>query len=288
MVVPIILSGLVIGCIYSLVALGFSLIFRTTGLVNFAHGEAVTIGALFGYTMVGTIKLPFLPSILVVILVSGILGALVERVAYRPIRIKKWPEVNGVIATVGMILVLANGAMLMWGAEPLAYPARISETTWRIAGMTVPLLSIWILALGLALMVFLHLFLRNTSLGKAMRAVADYPLMAQLTGINIDTVVTITFAFSAALGGAAGVMLAPIYYASYNMGTVGLKSFAAAVLGGFGSVPGAMIGGLLLGVIEAVGSTYVSSSYKDAIAYGLLILLLLFKPTGLLGIKEGR
>lgn len=288
MVVPIILSGLAIGCIYSLVALGFSLMFRTTGLVNFAHGEAVTIGALFGYTMVSTLKLPLLPSILLVAFVSGILGALVERIAYRPIRIKKWPEVNGVIATVGMILVLANGAMLVWGAEPLAYPARVSESTLRLAEMTVPLLSIWILVLGLALMVFLHLFLRNTNLGKAMRAVADYPLMAQLTGINIDSVVTITFGFSAAFGGAAGVMLAPIYYASYNMGTVGLKSFSAAVLGGFGSVPGAMIGGLLLGVIETVGATYVSSSYKDAIAYGLLILLLLFRPTGLLGMKEGR
>ncbi len=288
MSLAIIINGLVVGCIYSLIALGFSMIFKASGLTNFAHGESVTIGALLGFTVLKVTGLPFGLSLVLVFILSGLLGILIEKLAYRPIRVKNAPEINGVISSVGMILILANGAMLVWGAEPLAYPASIGGSLFQILGMTVSSYSLWILAITALLMVVLQVFLNRTMLGKSMRAVADSMLLARLTGIKVDRIISLTFGLGAAFGGVAGVLFAPIYYASFDIGVIGLKSFAAAILGGYGNMAGAVTGGLLLGVVEAVGSTTISSVYKDAIAYGILIMILLLKPSGLFGHEVGR
>lgn len=288
MLAATLLSGLAIGSIYSLIAIGFSLIFRATGLINFAQGEMVTIGALVGYTLVSELGMPFSGAFPLVMLAGAVASLLIERLVLRPMRQRNVPEVNLIIATVGLILILSHGAKLVWGAQALSYTEGVATGVIRVGSLTISIQNIAILGIGIALMLALHLFFQRTRPGRAMRAAASDPVMASLSGIDVNLTHSATAVFSGALGAAAGAMLAPMFYASYDMGFIAFKAFCAAVLGGFGHILGAMIGGLIVGEIETLGSIYVSSEYKDAIVYGLLIVLLLVRPSGLLGGSQWR
>jgi branched-chain amino acid transport system permease protein len=242
------------------------------------------IGGMVGYTLVATLGLPFAPSILLAMAAAAVVSAVAERLAYRPLRLRGSSAMNLFIATIGMSIFLRNAAIPVWTSEPLRYPPVFGTRPIVLGAVIVPAYVPWVLLTGLVFVVALTLFFRYTRTGVAMRAAAQDPTTARLMGIAVDRMILYTFALSAALGGAAGVLLGPVFYASFNMGLdVGIKGFAAATLGGLGSMPGAMVGGLLLGVLEALGASWISSDYKDAIAYGILIGVLLFRPSGILG-----
>lgn len=282
------LGGLAIGSVYSLIALGFTLIFRATGLINFAQGEMATLGALVGYSLVSDLGVPFAAAFPLVMLVGAVASLSIDRLVLRPMRRAGVPEVNMVIATVGLILVISHGAKLIWGAQALSYTEGLASGIVRVGHFVISLQNVAILAVGLVLMLALHLFLHHTRTGRGLRAAATDPLMASLSGIDVNLMRSMTAACAGALGAAAGALLAPMYYASFDIGYIAFKAFCAAVLGGFGNIPGAMIGGLLIGEIETLGSIYISSEYKDAIVYGLLIVLLLARPSGILGGRAWR
>jgi branched-chain amino acid transport system permease protein len=274
-------GGLAIGCIYSLIALGYTMIIRAIGLVNFAQGEVMMVGALLGWTLVTTYMLPYPLVLLLAMALTALLGVVIDWLAYRPLRQRGSPTMNLIITTIGVSIVLRNTAQLIWGSEPVRYPPVFGTEPLVIGGVSLAPHNVSILLAGLAFMTALHLFFQKTRTGLAMRAAAQDPDMARLMGISVDRMVAYTFAMSAALGAAGGVLLAPIFFASFDMGYIGIKSFAAATIGGLGNVPGAMVGGVALGMIETLGAAFVSSAYKDAIGYGIMILLLLFAPSGL-------
>jgi len=279
------IMGLAIGCVYSLIAIGFSMVFQAMGLLHFALGEMVMLGALLGYTLSTTWKLSYLAAFILGTSATGLMGVLLEKLTLYPLRRRGAPRMNMIIATIGLSIALQNLGMLLWGAQPLVY----AVSRWGFTvflGLQILNQYFYIFLFGLLLMGGLHLFFHHTRTGISLRAAAQDPLMARLMGIRVDRTITLTFAISSALGAAAGILLAPIYYASFDMGRIGLKSFAAAVLGGFGNLYGAMVGGLLLGILEVFSANLLSSSYKDAVAFGLMIVLLLFLPTGLFRVKD--
>lgn len=277
-----VVGGLAIGCIYSLIALGISMVIRAMDLLNFAHGEVMMLGGMVGATALIALRLPYAGAIAVVMLASAAAGMALDRLVLLPLRRTRASMDRMIIATVGLGIFLRNGAILVWGADPVRYPVRFGNPL-RLGPLRVPVESLWILGVAVGLMVLLQLFFARTRTGVAMRAAAYSPVAARLMGIPVDRMNLYTFAIGSALAGAAGVLLAPLLYASYDMGSVGLKAFAAACLGGFGSVPGAIVGGLLLGVGETLAAFFISSSYQDAIAFAMLILVLLFLPSGLFG-----
>jgi branched-chain amino acid transport system permease protein len=289
------LNALVIGSFYALVALGYSMVYGIIRLINFAHGDLYMLGAFMGYSvllLLGKVMgNPGVVGILLALLISmgaiGGLGVLIERLAYRPLRGS--PKIILLITALGMSLVLEYGTMGFkpWGSSFRVYPVTLGEAGFMLAGFRVPYSSLAIFAVAVALMIGLNLFIEKTIMGKAMRAVAFDGEAAQLMGINIDKTISTGFFLGAMLAGAAGVM-AGLKYGQINflMGfIIGLKAFTASVMGGIGNLPGAMVGGLLLGVLEVFGTQAVGGQWKDVFAFGALILILVFKPTGLLGEK---
>lgn len=279
------LAGLAVGPIYSLVALGFSLVYRATGLMNFAQGQFVAIGALIGVTFINGLGLPFLPALILSALTSALWTLLLERLTFRMMRKLGRPLLNQIIASIGLVIFLDQAATLVWGAQPLTYRSTPPKEIFHIMGFPIPLEQVFVCAVAVSAMTALHLFLKYTSLGRAMRAVADDPVIARMLGIRVNQVISLVNACNGALAAVAGMLLASLYYASYDLGSVAIKGFAAAVLGGLGNLPGAMIGGLILGVAESYGAVLVSSQYRDAIALGVLLAVLLIRPTGLLGVR---
>jgi branched-chain amino acid transport system permease protein len=274
--------ALAIGAIYSLIAIGFSMIYRSTGLLHFAHPDLMMIGGMVGYTLASRTGLP-LPALFVLSgLAVALLSAAIDRVAFRPMR-RRGASVNLVIATIGWGLILVNVALFVWGTAPLAYPEPYLPRGTRVAGIVVVPQNLVMLGVALAAMACLHIFFGRSVTGQALRAAAESPVAAQLMGIPVERMMTLTFLLSGFLAGGAGVLVASIVYANFDLGLIGVKAFAAAVLGGFGSVAGAMAGGLVLGLLETMGAFYVSSAFKDLIAYTLLILILLVRPRGLFG-----
>lgn len=281
-----VIFGLAIGAIYSLVAIGFSMIFRATGLLHFAHPDLMMIGAMIGYTVATRTQMPLLAVFVVSGAAVAILSAAIDRVGFRPMRRKGALE-NLIIATIGWSIVLVNVAIFVWGVAPLAYPQQYLPKGTRIGGLVIVPQNLLMLAVGVVAMLGLQLFFR-TRVGQALRATAENPTAAQLMGIKVERMMSLTFLLSGFLAGGAGVLVASIVYANFDLGLIGIKSFAAAVLGGFGQIGGAMVGGLLLGLIESLGAFYISSAFKDLIAYSLLILVLLVRPTGLFSTGRGR
>lgn len=281
-----VIFGLAIGAIYSLVAIGFSMIFRATGLLHFAHPDLMMIGAMIGYTVATRTHMPLLAVFVVSGAAVAILSAAIDRVGFRPMRRKGAVE-NLIIATIGWSIVLVNVAIFVWGVAPLAYPQQYLPKGTRIGGLVIVPQNLLMLAVGVVAMLGLQLFFR-TRVGQALRATAENPTAAQLMGIKVERMMSLTFLLSGFLAGGAGVLVASIVYANFDLGLIGIKSFAAAVLGGFGQIGGAMVGGLLLGLIESLGAFYISSAFKDLIAYSLLILVLLVRPTGLFSSGRGR
>lgn len=283
-----IMGGLAIGCIYSLIALGISMIIRATDILHFAQGEIVMVGSMAGLSAYWLSSLPFPLILLAGMLGGGAIATLIELGAYRPLRLRRVPLVNIVIATLGVSIVLQNVARLVWGSEPLRYPTLFATSGVVVGGFTLSPQTLWIVGLSVAIMAALLLFFRFTRLGVAMQAAAQDPEAARLMGISVERTTTYTFALAGMMAGAAGVLLGSLFFAMFNMGfTTGIKAFVAATLGGLGSVAGAMVGGLLFGLIETFAGMVISTSYKDAVGMGVLIAILLLAPHGLFG-REGR
>lgn len=276
------LSGLTTGSTYSLIAIGFSLIHNATGIVNFAQGEFVMLGGMFMITYFTFCHLPMVVSFLLTLVSVAAVGFLLE---YGPIRRAKSKDILIlVMITVGASITIKGLSMIIWGKNPLTLPPFSGEDPFLFLGAAIMPQSLWVFGLTLAMVLSLHHFLKNTMLGKAIRAVASNRRSALLTGIPVNRMILLSFTISGALGAAAGIMLTPITTTSYDVGAMlGLKGFSAAILGGYGSMPGAVLGGLLLGIFESLSAGFISSDYKDVVAFLILLIILFFKPSGLLG-----
>ncbi len=290
-----IINGLALGAVYALLALGYTMVYGILQLINFAHGEVYMLGAYLGIIVLGALTAPGMPSaglavtlaitLCVSVLFCAAYGAMIERTAYRPLR--KAAKLSPFISAVGMSIILQNMVMLSQGKEYKYLPQVINVEGFGLLGAKISPVEIIILGTSLLIMVCLQLFITRTRIGKAMRATSQDMTMAGLVGIDINRVISVTFMIGSALAAVAGVMVT-LYYGvvHFFMGyTAGLKAFTAAVLGGIGSIPGAMLGGFALGLIENFGASYVSSVYKDAFAFLVLIITLLLRPSGLLGQK---
>jgi branched-chain amino acid transport system permease protein len=277
-------SGLAMGSIYALVALGFVLIFNAVSVVNFAQGEFVMLPAFVAVFLMEILKIPFPLTYLITVIFMGIFGIVFQRIAYYPLRHRTFLPV--VISTIGVGIFLKNGAQLIFGAEPLLMERPTTSNVLNMAGVFVDPQYIVIIVCTLALLIFQYFFFEKTKLGKMMQATAQDKQMARLLGISVATMIAITFAYSSILGATAGILVGPIFYVTKEMGgMLGLKAFCSTIVGGFGSVPGAIAGGLFLGVVEVFGAYYVSSAYRDAFAFIILILVLLIRPQGFFGEK---
>jgi branched-chain amino acid transport system permease protein len=277
-------AGLAMGSIYALVALGFVLIFNAVNVVNFAQGEFVMVPAFVAVALMEFFNIPFPFVYLVTILFMGVFGIIFQRIAYYPLRHRTFLPV--IIATIGVSIFLKNAAQVVFGAEPKLMHRPTSSDVLNLAGVFVDPQYIVIIICTLALLVFQYFFFEKTSLGKKMQATAQDKEMARLLGIRVAKMIAITFAYSSILGAAAGILVGPIFYVTKEMGgMLGLKAFCSTIVGGFGNVPGAILGGIFLGVVEVFAAYYISSAYRDAFAFIILILVLLFWPQGFFGEK---
>lgn len=278
-----VINGLSLGSIYSLIALGYTMIYGIIKLINFAHGDIYMLGAYIGFVAITKFHLSFLPALILAMLGAALAGIIIERIAYRPMR--NAPRIAVLITAIGVSFFLEYTMILFVTPQPRTFPAIFNPTVYHIGGLIVNNQQILILVSALILMAALTYIVNHTKAGQAMRAVSFDPDAARLMGIDIDKIISMTFALGSALAAAAGVLVG-IYYNSIDplMGTMpGLKAFIAAVVGGIGILPGAMMGGLIMGLVEAMVSGFFSSTFRDAAAFGILILILLYKPSGLLG-----
>jgi branched-chain amino acid transport system permease protein len=317
-----VINGLTAGSVYAVVALGYTMVYGIIQLINFAHGEVVMIGAMVAFTVINALAPSGLPPIAVVLIGTGcavpvcmLVGYSMERLAYRPLR--GAPRLAPLITAIGVSIILQHLALMIWSRNVLAFPQIIQSRTYFVGGAAITSVQIAILAICVALMSGLALLVYRTPLGTAMRATAQNPQVAGLMGIDVNRVIAVTFVIGAALGAVAGVLFGTYYgLAQYTMGSIlGLKAFSAAVLGGIGNIPGAMLGGVLLGLVEALGAGYIGdltdlcqygfigraisacegggnfilfgSNYQDVFAFMVLILVLVFRPQGLLGERVG-
>jgi branched-chain amino acid transport system permease protein len=295
-----VINGLVLGSVYSLIALGYTMVYGILNLINFAHGDVLMIGALTALTTILFLKSQFpdapgwllmLCGLATAIPVCVIVSLTIERVAYRPLR--NAPRLAPLITAIGVSIILQTAAMIIWGRNYMQFPQLLPAAPIEIFGATVTITKLLIIVLSAVIMVGLMLLVNGTRLGRAMRATAENPRIASLMGVNPNYVIAVTFAIGAALAAVAGVMIAANYaVAHFYMGFMpGLKAFTAAVLGGIGNIPGAMIGGLLLGLIESLGAGYIGtltggvlgSHYQDVFAFIVLCAVLILRPSGLLG-----
>jgi branched-chain amino acid transport system permease protein len=279
------LSGLTTGSTYALIAIGFSLIHNATGIVNFAQGEFVMLGGMFMITFYSFLKIPLLPAFFLTTFSVAAVGLLLEQ---GPIRRAKSKEILIlVMITVGASIFIKGLSMILWGKNPMTLPPFSGEAPLVLWGAAVMPQSIWIFGITVSVVLALNYFFKETLTGKAMRAVAASRRSAVLTGIPVDRLILLSFTLSGALGAVAGIILTPITTTAYDGGVMlGLKGFSAAILGGYGSMPGAVVGGLLLGVLESLAAGLISSEYKDALAFLILLTVLFLKPSGILG--QGR
>ncbi len=279
-------NGLTLGSTYALIALGYTMVYGIIQLINFAHGEIYMFGAFAGLLLVSVFGVNIFIALIGAMLFCMLLGMLIERVAYRPIRGKS-SRLSALISAIGVSIFLSTLMALFRGTNTTRYPEIITIHTYHLGSLDLSSLQIIILVVSALLMVGLQLMIHKTRMGKAMRACSQDLDAASLMGINANRIISYTFAIGSALAAAGGVMVGIYYNAVWPyMGMMaGLKAFSAAVLGGIGSIPGAMIGGLTLGVLEILGVAYLSSSYKDAIAFGILILVLILRPQGIMGKK---
>jgi branched-chain amino acid transport system permease protein len=276
-------AGVTVGAIYALVALGFTLIYNSSHVINFAQGEFVMIGGMATVFLIAA-GVPMPLAVAAAIALGTLVGMALEKFAIEPAG--RASVVSLIIITIGASIFLRGLAQLVWDKKLHALPPFTGDAPIDVAGATILPQSLWIFAVTVFLVLVLRWFFARTLLGKAMLAVANNRAAAQLVGINVRRVQLASFALSASLGAVAGILIAPITLTAYDIGTmIGLKGFAAAILGGLGSGPGAILGGLVLGVVEALGAGYLSSAYKDAIAFVIILLVLFFLPRGILGAR---
>ena len=315
-----IINGLTAGAVYAVVALGYTMVYGIIQLINFAHGEVVMVGAMVAFTVFSLLAGSGLPPLLIVLIAAGcsilvcmVLGYAMERIAYRPLR--GAPRLAPLITAIGLSIILQHVAMMVWSRNPLAFPQIVKTESYTIGGAIITNVQIAIIVLCVLMMAGLAALVYRTRLGTAMRATAQNPQVAGQMGVDVNRIIAATFVIGAALAAVAGIMVASYYgIAQYTMGEVlGLKAFCAAVLGGIGNLPGAMLGGIVLGLVEALGAGYIGdltdlcryglgpaeacanggnfvlfgSNYQDVFAFIVLILVLVFRPSGLLGERVG-
>ncbi len=278
------INGISLGSIYALIALGYTMVYGIVQLINFAHGDVYMMGAYLGFFATAILGWSFLPALLMSMVVCAILGMVIEKLAYTPLR--NAPRIAALITAIGVSLFLEYGMMLLVSPQVRTFPQVLTEVQYKLFGsLVITNRQIIILVVTVALMLLLQYIVHKTKIGKAMRAVSHDKQAAQLMGINVNNTISATFAIGSALAAAAGVLVG-IYYNAINplMGIMpGLKAFVAAVLGGIGIIPGAMTGGFLLGIVEAMVSGYGKSLYRDPVAFVILIIILIVKPAGLFG-----
>jgi len=282
------INGLALGSVYALLALGYTMVYGIIQLINFAHGEIYMIGAFAGYYASSVLKLPLIPTLLAAMAASAILGILIEKIAYKPLR--KSPRITLLITAIGVSLFLQNIMSKFVGTAPKHFPELINLEPITLGALQLDWKTILMFAVSALLVILLQFIVYKTKVGKAMRAASFDIEAASLMGINVDNTISLTFAIGSALAGIAGVLVA-ISYPSITpyIGVMpGLKAFVAAVLGGIGSIPGALIGGLSIGLLETLSKAYISTTFSDAIVFGILIIILIIKPAGLLGKKTNE
>jgi branched-chain amino acid transport system permease protein len=283
-----ILTGFTVGCVYALVGLGFTIIYNATGIINFAQGEFVVLGALLFYTFLSLLHLPLAVALILAVLAVALVGLLMERLAIRPLR--HAPLVTLVIVTVGVSVIMRGLTRLVWGPDAFPVPAFSGETSIFVGGAAIQSQYLWIVGLAVVVLVGVRLFFDRTVVGKAMQACAINAEAARLAGISVERMVQLSFGLSAAVSALAGVVISPITFAAYDAGTVlGLKGFAAAIIGGLGNGMGAVFGGLLVGLLENLGIGLApegAAGFQDAFAFVMLVLVLFLRPAGLLGKKR--
>ncbi|NNV06574.1 branched-chain amino acid ABC transporter permease [Geobacillus sp. C56-T2] len=277
-------NGISLGSIYALIALGYTMVYGIVRLINFAHGDVFMVGSFVGFYAVTMLGVGFFPALLLAMAACAVLGMVIERIAYKPLR--NATRIAVLITAIGVSLFIEYVTIYLRGAQPEAYPSTLlPDRNLELFGVVISSQSLFILGTSLVLMILLQFIVHRTKIGKAMRAVSHDAEAARLMGINVDNTISATFAIGSALAGAAGVIFG-IYYTKIEplMGILpGLKAFVAAVLGGIGIIPGAMVGGLLLGVIESLVSGLGYSLWRDGVAFVILILILIFRPAGLFG-----
>lgn len=282
------ISGLSLGSIYALIALGYTMVYGIAKMLNFAHGDIIMVGAFASIVFVSTVGLPGVVGALLSILFCMLTGVLIERIAYKPLRSS--PSLSVLITAIGVSYFLEARAQLIFGVNQKSFPPFLNLSAVHIGEITIKGVSIVTMALTVIIMIALTLFINKTKMGKAMRAVSEDREAAELMGISVNRTITITFAIGSALASVAGTFYGLTYsfITPYTGSMPGIKAFTAAVIGGVGSIPGAMLGGFLLGVIECLSKAYISTELSDAIVFGVLIVVLLIRPTGLLGKKKNE
>jgi branched-chain amino acid transport system permease protein len=281
------INGLMLGATYSLVAIGYTLIFGVLGLLHFAHGEVLMAGAFMGLYIIGWSGLPFYISLPLAMLATGVLGIIIDLLAIRPL--KKDFHLAPLLATIGVTIIIQNLAIKLFGGYGTRFPDAIETTHYSVGPITINSVNILILSTSLFLMVILYFFIKKTKMGKAMRAVSESHLMAGFLGVNVDWVVLLTFGIASALAGAAGVMIGLAFHAitPFIGLTFALKGLVVMLLGGLGNVAGAMIGGLILGLAEVLAIVIFPTeiNVQDIFSFGIMIIILIFRPTGLFGTR---
>ncbi|MBQ7139028.1 MAG: branched-chain amino acid ABC transporter permease [Clostridia bacterium] len=281
------MNGLSLGSVYAIIALGYTMVYGIAKMLNFAHGDVIMIGAYVSFCAVHYLNLPPVVAIVLAMLACTALGITIERLAYKPLR--QATSLAVLITAIGMSYLLQNAALLIWGSNTKSFPDMINVPAISLLGgqLIIKGESIVTIVACIVIMIALTLFTSKTKMGKAMRVVSEDKGAAELMGINVNGTISLTFAIGSALAAIAGVLLCTAYPAlTPTTGSMpGIKAFTAAVFGGIGSIPGAMVGGILLGVIEILGKAYISMELGDAFVFAVLIVVLLFKPTGLLGKK---
>ena len=278
------ISGISLGSVYALIALGYTMVYGIAKMLNFAHGDVIMVGGYISFCAVSYLGLPGWIGVVLAVLVCTVLGVVIERLAYKPLRAA--PSLAVLITAIGVSYFLQNSALLIWGAASISYPPLISGSLPLFGGkLSIPYVSLLTVAVCLVIMAVLTTFINQSKMGKAMRACSEDKGAAQLMGINVNATISTTFAIGSALAAIAGVLLCSSYsILSPTTGSMpGIKAFTAAVFGGIGSIPGAFLGGLLLGIIESLAKAYISTNLANSIVFAVLIVVLLVRPAGLLG-----
>ena len=280
------INGLRTGSIYALIAIGYTMVYGIAKMINFAHGDIIMVGAYALYFSISVLGLPVPVALVITVIVCAVLGVVIEKVAYKPLR--SAPPLAVLITAIGMSFFLQSASLLIFGSTPIPFQSVIPNVNISVGPVVISSITVVTLIVTAIAMILLTLFVNKTKMGSAMRAVSEDKGAAELMGINVNSTISLTFAIGSALAAVAGVLYICQYQSMKpTLGALpGIKAFVAAVLGGIGSIPGAMLGGILLGLIESVSKAYISTELADAIVFGVLIVVLLFRPSGLLGKKK--